>query len=315
MSSYRRGKNPTRPGFTLIELLVVIAIIAILIGLLLPAIQKVREAAARSSCQNNLHQLGIAAVNCHDAYGKLPPCRGGFPQPLPPGSNFSTLLFWLLPFVEQNALYETARQPDGRYWDDYGTTTQKPVKPYQCPADPSLNHSTGLLLASVSATGGNPSALQAGASYVANAQVFAMTNADFTIRDYQGYGRYPATFQDGTSSTILFTEHYAACYTPSLANPNGGVLWGRSAVAPSTFGCYFTAYLQGPTYSFQVQPTWQNTNPNATCDYRLPSSPHTGGILVCLADGSVKFVAREVSPATWWAACTPAAGDLLGSDW
>jgi prepilin-type N-terminal cleavage/methylation domain-containing protein/prepilin-type processing-associated H-X9-DG protein len=315
MLSQRPGKILPRTGFTLIELLVVIAIIAVLIGLLVPAVQKVREAASRAECENNLHQMAIAIASCQDAHRKLPPCRGGFPQPLPPGSNFSTLLFWLLPFIEQNALYETARQPNGMYWDDYGTTTQKSVKLYMCPSDPSLDTSTGLLQASVSATGGSPAALQAGASYVGNAQVFALTNRDFTIRDYQGNARYPATFQDGTSSTILFTEHHAACYSPFLSNPNGGVLWGRSAVAPSTFGCYYAAYLPGPNYSFQVQPTWQNTNSNATCDYRLPSSPHGGGINVCMADGSVKFVGEGISTRTWWAACTPAAGDLLGSDW
>jgi prepilin-type N-terminal cleavage/methylation domain-containing protein/prepilin-type processing-associated H-X9-DG protein len=309
------GKHRPPTGFTLIELLVVIAIIAVLIGLLVPAVQKVREAAHRAECENNLHQLGIAIHHCQDANGKLPPCRGGFPQPLPAGSNFSTIMFWLLPFIEQGNLYETGRQPNGTYWDDYSTTTQKPVQTYMCPSDPSLDHSTGLLLASVSATGGSPAALQAGASYVANAQVFALTNADFTIRDYQGYARIPTTFKDGTSNTILFTEHYAACYSPFLSNANGGVLWGRSAVAPSTFGCYFAAYLQGPNYSFQVQPTWQNTNLSATCDYRLPSSPHTGGINVGMADGSVRFVSDGVSTATWWAACTPNGGEILGSDW
>jgi prepilin-type processing-associated H-X9-DG protein len=225
------------------------------------------------------------------------------------------LLFWLLPFLEENNLYETARQPDGTYWDDYGTTTQMPVKTYTCPSDPSIEPSSGMLRSSVSATGGSPAALQAGASYVGNAQVFAATNADFTVRDYQAYARYPATFRDGTSNTMLFAEHYAACYTPSQSNPNGGVLWGRSAVAPSTFGCYFAAYVRGPAYTFQVQPTWQNTDPNATCDYRVPSSPHSGGINVCMADGSITFVAQSVSGATWWAACTPANGDILGSDW
>src|SRR5436305_11015282 len=100
LSSRRR-----RTGFTLIELLVVIAIIAILIGLLLPAVQKVREAAARVQSQNNLKQLGLAIHNHHDAKGYIP----GNWEPGPNGVYGSALVF-LLPYIEQDALYRQASQ-------------------------------------------------------------------------------------------------------------------------------------------------------------------------------------------------------------
>src|SRR5262245_50198710 len=99
-----------RRGFTLIELLVVIAIIAILIGLLLPAVQKVREAAARMTCSNNLKQLSLACHSLHDTRGTLPPlCTDGVgsytPTTTPFGSHDFTMFHWLLPYIEQNNIF------------------------------------------------------------------------------------------------------------------------------------------------------------------------------------------------------------------
>src|SRR5262245_34287207 len=101
MTRSRPFSGPRR-GFTLIELLVVIAIIAILIGLLLPAVQKVREAAARAKCQNNLKQIALAAHNCHDVHGRFPPMAGNFG-----GAWYAPMFFHLLPYVEQKNVWDS----------------------------------------------------------------------------------------------------------------------------------------------------------------------------------------------------------------
>ncbi len=219
--------------------------------------------------------------------------------------------------------------------------TQLPVKAYLCPSDPSVDPSTGALLNGNGVLGGNPSANQAGSSYAVNAQVFTVVNsATFTIANYEAYPRIPSSIPDGSSNTIFMTEKYADCsfcgpvYNPDASIPcsdpsalnrgNAGNVWGRASgngsltapgtTPPSTYGPYFANQLVGPTYQFQVQPIWGKSSPGM-CDYRLPSSPHSGGIDVLLGDASVRFVSKGIAAATWWAALTPAGGEALGSDW
>jgi prepilin-type N-terminal cleavage/methylation domain-containing protein len=307
-----RTSKPTvalRPGFTLIELLVVIAIIAVLIGLLLPAVQKVRAAAARIQCGNNLHQLGLAVHNAHDQIGYLPPAFGWYPASTnTPGNGFGAPFFHLLPYLEQDALYRKAATPPNFTYQTSFVVFTLPIKTYVCPADPGT---TGGGMVAHPPTG--QTNLAAGC-YGANAQVFGVVANPITgtlspSTPYQGYARIPASFVDGTSQTILFAEKYASC-------GNGGSAWGEypkfaswMPLLADQFGWGTGAVGPSPSSRFQSLPT------PSTCNPALAQTAHPGGILVCLGDASVRVVNTGVSGTTWWAAFTPAAGDPLDADW
>ncbi|HEV3385261.1 MAG TPA: DUF1559 domain-containing protein [Gemmata sp.] len=312
----------TRSGFSLIELLIVIAIIAILIGLTLPAIQKIRDAAARFKCQNNLKQLGLAAHNCNDTYGKLPPARGNFPQPImAPGNGIrGTTFFHLLPFLEEQNLYQRSwandyydggvgrQNGDGFPWNGYtvGGICGTRVSIFVCPSDPT--------------TDGHESDYNWGpggySSYAASFQAFGIPNADGRfLGNWQGTSTLQGTFTDGTSNTLLFVEKLSQCG----ANVNLWDDWDHENENLPIFAT--TGYpnihsgTPGPLSSrYGVSPNTIQVNPRSTqdCDPTLPSTQHNSGMNVTMADGSVRSVSASISFATWMAASTPAGGEVVG---
>jgi prepilin-type N-terminal cleavage/methylation domain-containing protein/prepilin-type processing-associated H-X9-DG protein len=306
-------------GFTLIELLVVIAIIAILIGLLVPAVQKVREAAARLQCSNNLKQIALATVNCCDTNaGLMPPCLGLYPNTQQGNNNGNGGLFLhILPYIEQDNLYKSSLMPGNNaltgtgVYGDYSdhrnngptfttysqwadVVTHSNIKTYVCPLDPTYQANSGW----------------AQSSYAINGQVFYGAGSWEGVAQYWGqYRRFPASITDGTSNTIFFTEkEYVSGGSSgwSVDKPNNfWPDWGPEINCADCGG-----QPLGPASLFVIRP-----NPEGSADGNNASSPHAGGINAALGDGSVKFVHQGISGLTWWGALTPKGGEVLGSDW
>lgn len=317
-------------GFTLIELLVVIAIIAILIGLLLPAVQKVRDAADRSTCSNNLKQIILAVHSYSDGHNNtLPALRADKRNPAY-GAYYGSIHFNILPYLEQNSLYTTAlanpvstqlTQSQGfNTWDCYtdppGNTKrlrQAVIKVYRCPSDPFA--SDGYPTNQVNSWGGT--------NYAANRQIFGLTTS--------GSGFFPryrlSTIKDGTSNTIFYAEQYMTCTgefkhrngtSVKAANTSGGNLWSHpdlswqwGSVIGDNVSWADGGATPGPDNWDYIPMEYAESN---LCKKATAHLLHSGALLVGMGDGGVKIV-RNVSQTTWRAALMPRDGVPLGSDW
>ena len=303
-----------RVGFTLIELLVVIAIIAILIGLLLPAVQKVREAADRTKCQNNLKQLGLACHGYHDAYDRLPYGMNWVSSADTDGfGNDNQSSGWrsdawstqVLPYAEQDAIYQVLKTATADFTTQRpsNTTTKTVLNVFVCPSDvgPEFNNNRDNEAKSnyVGIAGSVRSTTDAAIACSDNTS--GQTTGIFWVNSKT---RLPA-IKDGTSNTAMLGERDGG---DGDGSPRRAAIWAGSVRARYLNGALGATTGTNPFMLLNIQIS------NTTSQWNSLGSFHPGGANFAFADGSIRFIRDSIDTASYSAIGTRSAGDLATFD-